>query len=845
MSVAVAPEYLPPADAIERALWEASLAEFIAAAWHVVEPTTPYKSNWHIDAVCEHLEAITAGQIRRLVINIPPRTMKPESMDTLVTMGDGGRRRLGDLAIGDSVISHAGVPRRVAATQDVGVRDCVRILTHSGRETVAALDHPMLTPHGWTHAGELAVGQSLAVVHWAQTTGGADPWASRLAGYFVGDGNVTGNAATISCFGDEEQVADMRACAEHMGFGFRTLTGEGRYSLVGGVRPWLRSIGLQGKTSYTKRVPDFVMRGGREAAAHFLAAYFVCDGTLNHKGGGRRALCMSITSVSFDLLDDVRELLARLGIPARIRRRVTTENSFVPGTHFGVLTLNGVDATAKFMERVPIIGVKAKRLAEWAPQRTAFDQQHHADRIVEITPTTAECRCIVVEGDHSYVGDGFAVHNSLSVGVFWPAWVWTRQPSFRWLFAAYAQTLSTRDSLKCRRVIQSPWYQANWGDKVTLTTDQNVKTRFENDATGYRIATAVDGVATGEGGDVVVVDDPHNVKKAISDQVRKATNREWWDQAMSTRLNDKQTGAFVIMMQRLHEDDLTGHVLAQDRGYEHLMLPARFEPKRKCMVESTGFEDPRTEEGELLWPGHMREEDLQEIEADLGPYGTAGQMQQRPAPRTGGQFERDWFEIVKAPPVHTHMRVRSWDLAGTKDAGAATVGMRMSMVYGKESVLYVEHVVRGQWRAGKRDKLALGRAHEDVQEFEGNKMAVVHIVEQEPGSGGKAQAENFGSMLIEQGMPCEWQPSSGDKFIMADPVAGAAQLGRVKLVEGPWNEVLLAELERAGPGAAFLDQMDTLAKGYNWLMARKPPDLDVDLGMAFEGTGRASPWRVR
>ena len=164
---------------------------------------------------------------------------------------------------------------------------------------------------------------------------------------------------------------------------------------------------------------------------------------------------------------------------------------------------------------------------------------------------------------------------SLAVSVFWPCWEWATWPERKWLFSSYAASLSIRDSLKCRRLIESPWYQANWGDRFQLTGDQNAKQRFENNKSGYRLATSVGGTATGEGGDRIVVDDPHNVNEAESDLVRRGVI-DWWDQVMSTRLNDPKTGAKVIVMQRVHEADLAGHVLAQG-GYEHLCLPAEYE----------------------------------------------------------------------------------------------------------------------------------------------------------------------------------------------------------------------------------------------------------------------------
>ena len=190
---------------------------------------------------------------------------------------------------------------------------------------------------------------------------------------------------------------------------------------------------------------------------------------------------------------------------------------------------------------------------------------------------------------------------SITVAVALPAWTWTRDPEKRFLYASYAGSLSIRDSVKCRRLIDSQWYQYYFGDKFNLTSDQNQKQRFENDKTGHRIATSVDGALTGEGGDIIVIDDPHNVREAESSTVREGV-LEWWDQAMQTRLNDPKTGAFVLIMQRVHENDLTGHILGNEfNAWDHLCLPARYEKKHPTPTRSSlGFKDPRREEGELL-----------------------------------------------------------------------------------------------------------------------------------------------------------------------------------------------------------------------------------------------------
>jgi len=232
---------------------------------------------------------------------------------------------------------------------------------------------------------------------------------------------------------------------------------------------------------------------------------------------------------------------------------------------------------------------------------------------------------------------------SLAVSVFWPTWEWTFAPSVRWLFASYAESLSKRDSLKCRRLIDSLWYKAKFGHIFSLTSDQNEKMRFENDKTGYRIATSVGGSGTGEGGNRIVVDDPHNATQAQSDTQRESA-LTWWDQTMATRLNDPQKDTKVIVMQRLHERDLSGHVLEQG-GYEHLCLPAEYEPK--TFISLIGWSDPRTQPGELLWPARFREQEITRLKRDLGSYAAAGQLQQRPSPAEGGMLKRFWWRYWK------------------------------------------------------------------------------------------------------------------------------------------------------------------------------------------------------
>ena len=162
---------------------------------------------------------------------------------------------------------------------------------------------------------------------------------------------------------------------------------------------------------------------------------------------------------------------------------------------------------------------------------------------------------------------------SILASVMWPAWVWARQPSTRWLCASYSASLANKFSIDRRGVITSPWYQERW--PIQLAGDQNQKNEFMNTERGHMIATSVSGSATGKGGDFIVADDLQNPEMAESEAERETVNR-FFDETLSTRLDDKRRGRIVVIQQRTHQADLTGHLLEQG-GWTHLCLPAEFE----------------------------------------------------------------------------------------------------------------------------------------------------------------------------------------------------------------------------------------------------------------------------
>ncbi len=232
---------------------------------------------------------------------------------------------------------------------------------------------------------------------------------------------------------------------------------------------------------------------------------------------------------------------------------------------------------------------------------------------------------------------------SLTVCVFWPAWMWTRDPTVKILSASHSAAFGTRDCVKTRRLITSPWYRERWGHLFNLTGDQNQKTWYENDLSGYRLGLSVNTGVTGHGGNVRILDDPIDVKKADSKQIRTETNT-WISKAWLNRSIEPKTDLDVLVMQRCHANDPTGHL--KDRGgWKLVKIPMEHNPK----VQVNGFkiQDPRTEKGDLLFPERFGQKEVDIIKVDAGSYDYAGQYQQEPAPAKGGIFKRAWITRYK------------------------------------------------------------------------------------------------------------------------------------------------------------------------------------------------------
>ena len=412
---------------------------------------------------------------------------------------------------------------------------------------------------------------------------------------------------------------------------------------------------------------------------------------------------------------------------------------------------------------------------------------------------------------------------STTVSVMWPVWEWITIPEQRWLFASYAQTLSRKHSLDRRRVIQSDWYGRHYGRRVELAADQNLQDEFANTRRGTMLATSIGGGAIGKGGNRLVFDDPHNPKQAESD-VERRTALDWLNLSFYPRQDDKRTAAIVGVMQRLHTEDAAAQCIEQ--GYVHLCLQGIAET-RTTVVMPSGREVVR-EEGDILWPAREGAKELDETRRIMGPYGWAGQYQQRPVPKGGGTFKYAWFEgkVIDAVPVVAR-RVRYWDTAGTDGRGDYTVGVRMAMTSDRR--FFVEDVRRGQWSPGRRNQEIKATADKDGQ-------AVVQWLEREAGVGGADRTQDVVKLLA--GHAIKTEPATGSKEFRAEPFAAQAEAGNVWIVKGEWNHDFLAELCEF-PGGSHDDQVDAASGALNKL------SLVPTSGPAVVGGSRSTPTGMR
>lgn len=226
---------------------------------------------------------------------------------------------------------------------------------------------------------------------------------------------------------------------------------------------------------------------------------------------------------------------------------------------------------------------------------------------------------------------------SITCTIAWTAWLLGRRPSTQIIAASYSAALSTKHSVDTRLILESGWYKKVFPNTI-IAKDQNEKAKFQTTERGHRIATSVGGSATGEGADFIISDDISKPDEAQSEVTRNTAN-EWHSQVLMSRFNNPREGRGLNVMQRLHENDLAGHLV--NKGWYSLILPAQF--TRKTIIQ-IGRREWVKEEGEYLQPERMGNEVLNNLMTELGPYAFSGQYMQNPAPIGGGEFKSEHIQ---------------------------------------------------------------------------------------------------------------------------------------------------------------------------------------------------------
>lgn len=375
--------------------------------------------------------------------------------------------------------------------------------------------------------------------------------------------------------------------------------------------------------------------------------------------------------------------------------------------------------------------------------------------------------------------------------VRYPVWRLECEPTLRVIVGAYNQTLAEKFSRKARRIALQ---------RIALSQDRTAVEDWETTRGGGLRAVGVGGGITGQGGDLIIIDDPVKSREEANSPTYRERVWDWYTQDLYTRL--EPGGSMILIMTRWHEDDLAGRILASEDGpqWSVVSLPA--------LAEAS---DPLGRAlGEALCPDRFTAADLAKIRTVLGTWAYTALYQQRPLPAEGGMFKHPWFEIVAGIPAMAE-RIRYWDKGGSAGRGDYTAGVKMART--REGIYFIEDVVRGQWSALEREKIIRQTA-----ELDG--LAVPVWVEQEGGSGGKESAEN--SVRYLAGFRARAETAKSDKITRADAFSAQCEAGNVKLVRGEWNAAYLAEIT-SFPHGTHDDQVDASSGAFNKLALTPKP----------------------
>lgn len=762
--------------------------------------------------------------------------------------------------------------QRVIATETY-TKPCVEIETKLHNKIKISSDHPVLTQNGWKNACDLSLNDYMVSLC-SKINGGQNiPYAELdFITLMLFEGGVTGGARTFTNY-DPEVVSVLRQACKKLNFDILEHPDDpekkGEYSISAQrttrLKLLLKKYGLLDKKSIDKRLPLQFFKMPLKQKYRFISLMIATDGyisTEEHVG---------IALGSKELALDIRYLLMTCGIPTSYWE---SENGFAGSycVVIGAMDakkligkINCLQKQKKFMglfkvrrytlshgfpyevtkgltykcrqqeKEISLPNKKGsmithycfKQLKKLKPELQSWEMDHFIwDRIISIKEIgEQDVYHLQVESpyydDQNFIVNGLVTHNSSLVSIIYPAWCWANWPWMKFINASYSGALSLEHADLCRGVLRSQTY-LNMFSNLEVKLDKDTKTNFAltqlvrgrdgriiKKPGGNRLSTSVGGTLTGFHGHQIIIDDPLNPKQAAS-STELATANTWIDQTLSTRKVDKAVTPTIIIMQRLHEEDVTGYLLNKSGArIKHICLPGEIlNDYEKCVKPKSVR---KYYINGLLDPIRMPLSVLEEYEATLGQYGYAAQFGQNPTPPQGGMFKVSHFQIIDNIPIgETKIyTVRWWDKAGTDEhakwgkSAAYTCGVKMTKLLGNHFV--IEDVVRGKWSTNEREEIILQTAQAD-----GVGVKIWH--EQEPGSAGLDSARATITNLA--GFTSHAERSTGNKITRADPYSVQVNNGNIWLLRGEWNKAFIEE-HRMFPFGKLKDQVDAASGAFS------------------------------
>ena len=416
--------------------------------------------------------------------------------------------------------------------------------------------------------------------------------------------------------------------------------------------------------------------------------------------------------------------------------------------------------------------------------------QEECERIIAQKPKTKDI----------IINVPFRSTKSLIVTVMFPVWAWIKSPKLRFITSSYSATLSIELATKSRDIIFSDWFKKRWEDVFHIKKDQNLKERYENNHIGMRRATSVGGTVTGQGGDFLIVDDPLSPQMANSATERDNAN-EWYRTTFYSRLNQADIGVRIIIMQRVHEDDLSGFLLDRETrlNYKHICIPAT---NTDGNIKPKSLEKFYNKDTGLFWEDRFSQKVLDDYKNALGTYGYAGQLQQTPTPLDSGMIHRDWFRIdrFRKDEAIVNFIIDPAYTANQKNDPSAL----LAYTYTENKWQIVDCV-----NVRKEFPELVKFIPEWVQKNGYTNKSRIYV---EPKASGKSIVQ---TLVRETGLNVkEDKPPTKDKVARVSDISASLESGRVSLLNGKWNEEFLDQLTKF-PAAKHDDMVDCLVMAVN------------------------------